>query len=86
LDEAVRREMGERGRARGDRIDKTFLIAKPMRKVDWTRRFAARWGSAGVPAAIVGSRQTVPSASARENEREITSGARSGIVAASFGA
>jgi hypothetical protein len=25
-------------------IDKTFLIAKPMRKVDWTRRFAAGWG------------------------------------------
>jgi hypothetical protein len=25
-------------------IDKAFLIAKPMRKADWTRRLAARWG------------------------------------------
>ncbi|MFY9937977.1 MAG: hypothetical protein WAK33_13950, partial [Silvibacterium sp.] len=27
--------------------DKTFLIAKPMRKVAWTRRFAAGWGERG---------------------------------------
>ena len=65
-------------------IDKTFLIAKPMRKVDWTRRFAAGWGSAGVPGAIVWGGQTVRSASARENDREITAGVRSGIVTASF--
>jgi hypothetical protein len=25
-------------------IDKTFLIAGPMRKVSWTKRFAAGWG------------------------------------------
>jgi hypothetical protein len=68
------------------KIDKTFLIAKPMRKVDWTRRFAAGWGSAGVPMAIFWGGQTLRSASARENEREITSGARSGIVTASVGA
>ena len=49
-------------------IDKTFLIAKPMRKVDWTRRFAAGWGSAGVPMAIFWGGQTLRSASARENE------------------
>ena len=67
-------------------IDKAFLIAKPMRKVDWTRRFAAGWGSAGVPMAIFWGGQTLRSASARENEREITSGARSGIVTASVGA
>ena len=70
--------------AKIDKIDKTFLIAKPMRKVDWTRRFAAGWGSAGVPGAIVWGGQTVRSAPARENDREITAGARSGIVTASF--
>ena len=57
-----------------------------MRKVDWTRRFAAGWGSAGVPMPIVWGCQALQSASARENERETASGARSGIVAASFGA
>jgi len=67
-------------------IDKAFLIAKPMRKAYWTKRFAARWGSAGVPMAIVRGGQTVRSASAREDDREFTPGARSGIVAASFGA
>lgn len=67
-------------------IDKTFLIAKPMRKVDWTRRFAAGWGSAGVPMAILGGGRTVRSASARENDRGITPGARSGILTASVGA
>jgi hypothetical protein len=66
-------------------IDKAFLIAKPMRKASWTKRFVARWGSAGVPIAIVRGGQTVRSASARENDREITPGARSGIVTASFG-
>ncbi len=30
----------------------TFLIAKPMRKVDWPRRFAAALRSAGVPLAF----------------------------------
>jgi hypothetical protein len=30
-----------------DKIDKTFLIAKPMRKVDWTKRVAAGWGERG---------------------------------------
>jgi hypothetical protein len=25
----------------GDKIDETFRIAKPMRKVSWTKRFAA---------------------------------------------
>ena len=74
----------ETNSALGSRIDKTFLIAKPMRKVDWTRRFAAGWGSAGVPGAIVWGGQTVRSAPARENDREITAGARSGIVTASF--
>jgi hypothetical protein len=49
-------------------IDKTFLIAKPMRKVDWTRRFAAGWGSAGVPMPIVCGGQAFQSASARDNE------------------
>jgi hypothetical protein len=67
-------------------IDKAFLIAKPMRKADWTRRFAAGWGSAGVPIAIIWGGQTVRSASAGENDREITLGARSGIMTASFGA
>ena len=67
-------------------IDKAFLIAKPMRKADWTRRFAAGWESAGVPMAIVRGGQTVQSASARENEQEITPGVRSGILTASFGA
>jgi hypothetical protein len=67
-------------------IDKAFLIAQPMRKADWTRRFAAGWGSAGMPMAIVEGNQTVRSALARENDREITPGARSGIVTASFGA
>ncbi len=32
-----------RGAALRD-IDKTFLIAAPMRKVAWTKRFAAGWG------------------------------------------
>jgi hypothetical protein len=50
-------------------IDKAFLIAKPMRKADWTRRFAAGWGSAGVPMAIFGGGQTVRSGSARENDQ-----------------
>jgi hypothetical protein len=70
----------------GPTIDKAFLIAKPMRKADWTRRFAAGWGSAGMPMAIVQGNQTVRPALARENDREITPGARSGIVTASFGA
>ena len=67
-------------------IDKAFLIAQPMRKADWTRRFAAGWGSAGMPMAIVEGNQTVRSALARENDREITPGARSGIATASLGA
>jgi hypothetical protein len=29
------------------RIDKTFLIAKPMREVSWTKWFAAGGGSGG---------------------------------------
>ena len=28
-------------------IDKAFLIARPMRKGSWTRRFAAGWGELG---------------------------------------
>ena len=67
-------------------IGKAFLIAKSMRKADWTRRFAAGWGSAGMPMAIVEGNQTVRPALARENDREITPGARSGTVTASFGA
>ena len=27
-----------------EQIDKAFLIAKPMRKAAWTKRFAAGWG------------------------------------------
>jgi hypothetical protein len=56
------------GKVKMAEIDKTFLIAKPMRKVDWTRRFAAGWGSAGVPMPIVWGCQALQSASARENE------------------
>ena len=37
----------QNGQENGGKIDKTFLIAKPMRKVDWTRRFAAGWGRRG---------------------------------------
>jgi len=33
--------------------DKAFLIAKPMRKASWTKRFAAGWGSVGMRRAIV---------------------------------
>src|ERR1700729_299509 len=74
------------GSSRIGLIDKAFLIAQPMRKADWTRRFAAGWGSAGMPMAIVEGNQTVRAALARENDREITPGARSGIATASFGA
>src|SRR4051794_38912092 len=28
-------------------IDKAFLIAEPMRKAAWTKRFAAGWGNVG---------------------------------------
>ena len=66
------------------KIDKAFLIAKPMRKAYWTRRFVAGWGSAGAPMAIVRRGLTVRSASAREIDRKFTSGARSGIVTAFF--
>ena len=31
-------------RGEDEQIDKTFLIAEPMRKVGWTKRFAAGWG------------------------------------------
>jgi hypothetical protein len=67
-------------------IDKAFLIAKPMRKAYWTRRFVAGWGSAGAPMAIVRGGETVGSAWARENGRKFTPAARSGIVTASFAA
>jgi len=29
------------------KTDKAFLIAKPMRKAAWTKRFAAGWGERG---------------------------------------
>jgi hypothetical protein len=32
--------------------DKAFLIAKPMRKADWTKRFAAGWGERGAANAL----------------------------------
>jgi hypothetical protein len=40
------------------KIDKAFLIAKPMRKADRTKRFAAGWGS--------GALRTVMASSVRE--------------------
>jgi len=30
-----------------DKTDKAFLIAKPMGKATWTKRFAAGWGERG---------------------------------------
>ena len=69
----------------GARItDKAFLIAKPMRKAGWTRRFIAGWGSAGEPMAAVRGGQMVAAASTGENDRASVPGARGGSLTAFF--
>jgi hypothetical protein len=40
----LRARHGLEAEKRKGQTDKAFLIAKPMRKAAWTKRFAAGWG------------------------------------------
>ena len=59
-------------------IDKTFRIGTPMRKVSWTRRFAAGWGGGGGRALAVGSVGGPSTGIHRRFEREMGPDARNG--------